>query len=162
MSCRLQTPISLLLLLFISIAVMGQSPIKLSDENPHYLEYKGKPVVLITSAEHYGAVLNLDFDFKAYLSELKSHELNLTRTFTGVYCEPPGAFKIEKNTLAPLPGKFISPWARSEQPGYRNGGNKFDLTRWDGKYFARLKEFMTAAAVQDIIVELTLFCPFYE
>jgi hypothetical protein len=162
MSGRLHTLISALLVFFVSIQVTAQSPIKLSKLNPHYLEYKGAPVVLITSAEHYGAVLNLDFNYKAYLSELKSHQLNLTRTFTGVYCEPPGAFKIEKNTLAPLPGKFIAPWARSEQAGYRNGGNKFDLTRWDGKYFARLKEFMTAAAVQDIIVELTLFCPFYE
>jgi hypothetical protein len=162
MSCRLQTLISALLVLLVSSKVTAQSPVKLSKLNPHYFEYKGTPVVLITSAEHYGAVLNLDFDYKAYLSELKSHEMNLTRTFTGVYCEPPGAFKIEKNTLAPLPGKFIAPWARSVQTGYRNGGNKFDLTRWDDKYFARLKEFMTSAAEKDIIVELTLFCPFYE
>ena len=37
-------------------------PIQLHPENPHYFLYKGKPLALITSAEHYGALLNLDFD----------------------------------------------------------------------------------------------------
>ena len=35
-------------------------PIRLHPDNPHYFQYRGKPVILITSAEHYGAVLNLD------------------------------------------------------------------------------------------------------
>ena len=28
-----------------------------------------------------------------------------------------GAFKIERNTLAPRPGRFLAPWPRSSQPG---------------------------------------------
>lgn len=154
--------LSFLVCFYLTNCLSGQSPIRLLQENPHYFEYKGKPVILITSAEHYGAVLNLDFDYKKYLGELASQNLNLTRTFSGEYCEPPGAFNIAKNTLAPLPGRFISPWARSTTSGYRNGGNKFDLTKWDEKYFERLKDFMTAAAEKNVIVEFTLFCPFYE
>src|SRR5205085_11817354 len=66
------------------------------------------------------------------------------------------------NTLAPLTGRFISPWARSSQPDYANGGNKFDLTKWDAAYFHRLRDFLTQASKHDIIVELNLFCPFYD
>jgi len=33
-------------------------PIGLHPENPHYFLWRGKATVLITSGEHYGAVLN--------------------------------------------------------------------------------------------------------
>lgn len=139
-----------------------RKPISLHAQNPHYFLYKDKPTILVTSGEHYGAVLNLDFDFIVYLDELKSKDLNLTRTFTGAYVEPQGAFNISNNTLAPLPGRFICPWQRSNETGYSNGGNKFDLKRWDETYFSRLKDFISGAEKRGIVVELALFCPFYE
>jgi len=137
-------------------------PIGLHPENPHYFRYQGKPLILVTSGEHYGAVLNLDFNFTRYLEELSSNGLNLTRVFTGSYIEPVGAFNIEKNTLAPAPDRFICPWKRSSTPGFNGGGNKFDLSSWDENYFDRLKTFMREAQQRNIVVELTLFCPFYE
>lgn len=137
-------------------------PLALHPSNPHYFVYKNKPTVLITSGEHYGAVINLDFNYKKYFDELKSDGLNMTRTFSGVYCEQPGAFNITNNTLAPLANRYVTPWARSETPGYKNGGNKFDLTKWDENYLNRLKDFFREAASRDIIVEFALFCPFYE
>ena len=102
-------------------------PIQLHPDNPHYFLWRGKPTVLITSGEHYGAVLNRAFDYKKYLKTLESYGFNLTRTFSGAYCEPIGAFKIQNNTLAPAEGEFICPWSRSKTPGYANGGYKFDL-----------------------------------
>ena len=48
------------------------------------------------------------------------------------------------------------------QPGYANGGNKFDLTQWDDAYFTRLKEFLSLRREKDVVVEVTLFCPMYE
>lgn len=144
-----------------SLAQSGR-PISLHPDNPHYFLFRDKPTILITSAEHYGAVINLDFDFLPYLDELKSKGLNNTRVFTGTYVEPKGAFNIESNTLAPTANRFIAPWARSLTPGYSGGGNKFDLTKWDAAYFTRLKDFLAEAAKRDIVVEVTLFCPFYE
>lgn len=138
------------------------APLALHPDNPRYFLWRGQPTVLITSAEHYGAVLNRDFDFVKYLDALAADGLNNTRTFTGAYCEPPGAFNIARNTLAPEPGRLLAPWARSATPGYRNGGNKFDLERWDPAYFARLKEFVAHAGRRGVVVELNLFCPFYE
>jgi hypothetical protein len=136
-------------------------PLALHPENPHYFRFRGKPTVLITSGEHYGAVLNLDFDDVKYLDTLHADGLNLTRTFTGAYVEPDGAFNITRNTLAPAPNRFICPWARSDVPGYANGGNKFDLSRWDAAYFKRLTDFVSHASQRGIIVEVNLFCPFY-
>src|SRR5213594_1358622 len=136
--------------------------LRLHPRNPHYFLFRGKPAVLITSGEHYGAVLNLDFDYVRYLDTLAKDGLNLTRTFSGAYVEPQGAFNIARNTLAPAAGRFICPWARSDTPGYANGGNKFDLTQWDDAYFKRLKDFVAQASKRRIVVEMNLFCPFYE
>ena len=143
-------------------AVAATQPLALHPENPHYFLFRGKPTAIITSGEHYGAVLNLDFDYTKYLKTLKRDGLNGTRTWSGAYCEPPEAFSIASNTLAPLNGRFVCPWARSDSPGYANGGSKFDLTRWDPGYFKRLKDFVTQAGKRGIVVELNLFCPFYE
>ena len=116
--------------LFLAAAVQAAAPIALHPDNPRYFLFRGKPTVLVTSAEHYGAVLNLDFDYAAYLETLEARGLNLTRIFTGAYMEDPTSFNIRNNTLAPAPNRLICPWARSETPGYANGGSKFDLTRW--------------------------------
>ncbi len=136
--------------------------IRLHPDNPHYFLWRGKATVLITSGEHYGAVLNSAFDYKKYFKALESLDFNLTRTFSGAYCEPVGAFKIQNNTLAPAKNRLICPWARSDQPGYANGGNKFDLTKWDPAYFKRLRDFVGEAGKRGVVVELVLFCPFYE
>ncbi|MEJ7594433.1 MAG: hypothetical protein WKF77_23100 [Planctomycetaceae bacterium] len=140
----------------------GTEPLALNADNPHYFQFRGKPTILITSAEHYGAVLNTEFDYVRYLDELSSCGLNHTRLFSGVYVEPQGAFNIARNTLAPNPGMYLAPWARSDQPGYANGGNKFDLSKWDEAYFTRLKDFLTQAGHRGIVVEVNLFCPMYE
>jgi hypothetical protein len=138
------------------------SPLALHPDNPHYFLWRGKPTVLITSGEHYGAVLNLDFDYVQYLDALAAHGLNHTRTFSGVYREIPGSFGITDNPLAPKPQRFACPWARSDQPGYFDGGMKFDLTRWDPDYFERLKDFLAQARRRGVVVEFTLFCPMYN
>ena len=133
-------------------------PLALHPDNPHYFLFRDRPTILITSAEHYGAVLNLDFDFRHYLDELHACGLNHTRLWSGTYREYPGFFGIEENTLAPEPGRYLCPWLRSTAPGNRDGGAKFDLARWDSAYFERLKAFMQEASQRGIVVEMNLFC----
>ena len=137
-------------------------PLSLHPSNPHYFLFRGKPAILIGSGEHYGAVLNLDFDYIPYLNELHSKGLNHTRTFSGTYREVPSSFGITENTLAPHPNRYLAPWARSSVPGYFDGGNKFDLSRWDEAYFRRLRDFVAQAARRGVVVEMNLFCPLYE
>ena len=145
------------------LAVDGlAAPLGLHPENPRYFRFRDKPAILVTSGEHYGAVLNLDFNYTVYLDELARHRFNLTRIFSGTYREVAGSFSITGNTLAPRAGRFLCPWARSSTSGAADGGNKFDLTRWDDRYFARLKDFMREAGQRGVVVELVLFCTMYE
>ncbi len=150
--------------LSVTLLATGQTadhaPLRLHPDNGHYLQFRGKPTVLITSGEHYGAVLNLDFDYRAYLDELRNNGLNLTRTFSGTYREVPESFGITDNTLAPE--RYLAPWARSSDPGAADGGNKFDLREFDPAYFDRLRDFVSQASQRDIVVEFVLFCPFYD
>ena len=148
-------------LLAVATTLTAADPIRLHPKNPHYFEWRGKALALITSAEHYGMVLNPDLDFKRYLETLGREGMNYTRIFSGSYVEPRGAFSIKRNNLAPGQGRFLSPWARSGEQGYAGGGNKFDLDRWDPDYLARLKGFIAEAGRHGIVVELTLFCSTY-
>ncbi len=145
-------------------SAQGSKPIALHPNNPHYFIFRGQPMVLITSGEHYGAVINPDFDYVRYLDALRAKGLNLTRIFTGSYCEHAKSipWADDQNTLAPRPGRFLAPWARSSIPGYANGGNKFDLDNWDAAYFHRLKDFCREADKRGIIVEVVLFCVMYH
>jgi hypothetical protein len=148
-------------ILLCAIASLLAQPVRLHPANPHYLEYQGKPFLVVTSAEHYGAVLNQDFDYARYLESLERDGMNYTRIFTGTYIELPGSFGIKRNTLAPARGRLLAPWARTEELGYAAGGNKFDLTRWNDAYFARLKDFVASAQRRGILVEVTLFTSTY-
>ncbi len=153
---------ALFLALLAAATLAAAEPIRLHPDNPRYFLFRGKPAVLITSGEHYGAVLNLDFDYARYLKTLAADRLNLTRTFAGPYREAPGSFHIAGNTLAPKPDRFLAPWPRTATPGAADGLGKFDLTRWNDAYFARLKAFLREAGSRGVVVEFTLFCPFYR
>ncbi|MGC2528490.1 MAG: hypothetical protein WA639_12130 [Candidatus Acidiferrum sp.] len=144
-------------------AQSGKSqPIRLHPSNPHYFLFRGKAVALITSGEHYGAVLNADFDYHKYLAALQADGLNYTRLFAGSYVEVPAkSFGILHNDLAPEPGRFLAPWARSDKPGYAGGGTKFDLQLWEPAFFARFRDFLSEAAKRGVVVEITLFSSHY-
>ena len=146
-------PASLLIALLAALppAVRAEEPIRIHPGNPHYLLWRGKPFLVVSSGEHYGAVLNGDFDWRRYLATLAREGMNYTRIFTGTYRETPGDFGIERNTLAPV--RFIAPWPEK--------GGKFDLDAWNGAYFERLRAFTAEAEKLGIAVEVTLFCSTY-
>ena len=138
----------------------SKNVIGVCEKNPHYFQYKGEEILLITAAEVYGAVINKKFDYIAYLDSLNEHGFNYTRIY-------PGAFVANSNMfggqLTVAPGvDLIVPWARSDEPGYIGGGNKFDLDQWDLEYFKRLKDFIGYAAIKDIIVEICFFNAQYD
>jgi hypothetical protein len=43
---------------FVRAEAAAPALLRVSAANPHYLEYRGRPLLLISSAEHYGAVIN--------------------------------------------------------------------------------------------------------
>jgi len=140
----------------------NKNTVQVYPENPHYLMFKGKPMILITSAEHYGAVINAEFDYRSYLAALAKYSLNYTGIYPGAYVEVEGMF-IEYNNLAPKIGQYALPWARSNEAGCWDGGNKYDLDQWSEEYFHRLKDFQAEAAKYDIVVEICFFnCQYQE
>jgi hypothetical protein len=157
-----------LLLLLLTRVALGQgdsrhfAPISLHPQNPHYFLFHDHGTVLIGSGEHYGAVLNGDFDYAKYLATLEAEGMNYTRLFGGSYVEVPAkSFGILRNDLAPASGRFVAPWARSATAGYAGGGNKFDLEKWNPEYFARLHGFLAEAERRGIVVEITFFSSQY-
>lgn len=146
-----QALLLLLLAAFLRLPLSAAEPIRVHPGNPHYLLWQGKPFIVVASAEHYGAVLNGDFDWRRYLAALAREGMNYTRIFTGTYRETPGDFGIERNTLAPV--NFIAPWLQ------RDG--RFDLESSNPAYYERLRAFVGEAEKLGIAVEVTLFCSTY-
>src|SRR5512139_2275207 len=145
----------------------GAEPIRVSRANPHYFERGGKPIVLVTSDHHYGAVIDADFDFAAFLDSLGSAGMNLTRIYPGGMFEPTDKY-VAGNPLGPRPGRQILPWARSTAPGAHPAlaepgqpSYKFDLDRWNPGYFARLRAFVEHARRKGIVVEVAFFNGMY-
>jgi len=131
------------------------SPAETKAPKGGYFEMDGKEVVLVGSSEHYGALVNADFDFIRYLDETQACGLNYVRIFSGSYRETIGSFGIFENTLAPLNVSFIAPWGNSQE-------GRYDLTKWNEEWVNRLHSFVSEADKRGITVELTLFCPFYD
>ena len=131
-------------------------PISLHPENPNYFLFQGKPTILLTSGERYGAVMNSAFDFEMYLNTLKSEGFNYTRIFIGPYSETGGNnFGITNNTMSPEPNNWLTPWVKDSK------SMKYDLSKWNTDLFKRLKMFIAKASENGIVVEVTLFTSYY-
>jgi hypothetical protein len=139
-------------------------PLRVHPVNPHYFLFRGRPTVLVGASEHYGSVINQDFDYKRYLEALAHAGLNATRAFSGTYRELESDVVAGQagNVLAPKPNRFLAPWPRTSTPGATDGLTKFDVTRWDAAYFARLKDFARTASDRGIVVEIVLFSNYYD
>jgi hypothetical protein len=155
------------IVLLLLLSPCQAEPVKVWQINPHYFFYKDKPLVLITSDHHYGAVIDRDFDFAKYLDYLSTNGMNLTRIYPGGMFEPPDKY-VSGNPLGPQPGRQILPWAKTAQTGANPAlaepnkpSYKFDLDKWNPDYFARLKDFVETANRKNIIVEVAFFNGMY-
>lgn len=143
---------------------MSEQVFAVHPRNHRCFLYRGRPFKILTSAEHYGAVLNADFDCDAYLEEMQRTGQNMTRVFT-FYREKassiPGPGPM--NTLALTPQASVMPWERVPGRGTAADGlDKFDLDRWNAAYFDRMKDFAGKCAARGVVCEITLFCNPYD
>ncbi|MCL2814707.1 MAG: glycoside hydrolase family 5 protein, partial [Oscillospiraceae bacterium] len=133
--------------------------IGLHPENPKIFEYNGKPVMLFTATEHYGAVMNRPFDYLKYLEDMRKKRINYTRLFV-LFRE----LQVPTNpysTCKPESPDYISPYRRTGPGKACDGEPKYDLNQWNDEFFFRLHEFLSTAEKYDIIVEVTLFSNTY-
>jgi cellulase (glycosyl hydrolase family 5) len=123
----------------------------------------GRALSLRTATEHYGALLNREFDYAAYLPMLAGSGSNLSRTFV-LFRELQSAIN-PYSTCKPESTAYVAPYARVDHRwGDRtalDGQPLFDLDRWDPEFFERLHDFLERAEALDVVVELTLFSNTY-
>lgn len=136
----------------------NQGPIRQFEGNPHYFFFRGKPITLMTVGEHYSSLVNRNFPYEVYFDKLQQYGLNQTRIFSGSYVGP-----ADKGSPLVFNGNrsFIAPWKWSKEQG-GHYGLKFDLNKWNPEYFKRLRDVLTSASKRDIVVEMVLFCSYYE
>jgi len=92
----------------------GAQPVRLHSRQPLTNRVSGKPTVLITSGEHYGAVLIWISITVRYLDTLRSDGLNLHANIRGQLPGGPRFFNSKAIRSLPQPTRFIAPWLRSE------------------------------------------------
>jgi len=149
----------LLVLICIGCRPLIGQVLRVHPDHPRLLEFRGEPVILKTLGEHYGSVINPDFNYIPYLNTLQAGGMNLTRVVLLGFHSNSGDFN---DTLNPSLDRFLQPWPRRTTAGYAlDGRGKWDLSSWNEAYFTRLRSFVQACSDRGIIVELTLFSTIY-
>ncbi len=151
---------AVLLTIFMPQMLQAWEPLKVHPLNSRIMEFRGRPQVLYTVAEHYGSVVNRDFDYVPYLNVMERDGMNLTRLFLAGFRHDN---RVPANDpLAPTPAAFLQPWKRSTTAGNAlDGQGKWDFSEWDDAYFTRLDAFMQDCSDRGIVVELTFFSTYY-
>jgi hypothetical protein len=140
-------------------AARGQDAVSINPENPKYLLFRGKPLLLISASEHYGSVINRPFDYEKYLEDAQAHKMTMTRTFL-LYRELQSA-RNPSSPCKPESPDFIAPFQRTGPGKAMDGEYVYDLDKWNPEYFDRLHHFLDAASKRGIVVELTVFSNTY-
>ena len=141
-------------------ALYGAEAVRLNPENPKYLLFRGKPLVLVSASEHYGSVINRSFDYEKYLDDAVEHKMTMTRTFL-LYRELQSA-RNPSSPCKPESPDYIAPFVRKGPGKAMDGEPVYDLDAWNPEYFERLHKFLDAASKRGIVVELTVFSNAYS
>ncbi|MFZ5831482.1 MAG: alpha/beta hydrolase [Planctomycetota bacterium] len=116
----------------------SDGPVRVDPQNPHYLNYRGKPIILVVSDHTWFAVTAADYDYARFFDALAANHNNFTRIY-------PGAHPVNYENQ-PL----IFPWAKSAD-------GRYDLDKWNPAYFERLHALMKYAMEKEVIVDICLF-----
>ncbi len=150
---------ALTLALASGLCAQDQHAVKIDPQNPKYLLFRGRPLLLISASEHYGSVINRPFDFEKYLDDAAAHKITMTRTFL-LYRELQSA-RNPSSPCKPESPDYIAPYVRSGPGRALDGEPIYDLDQWNPEYFERLHRFLNAASKRGIVVELTVFSNTY-
>lgn len=134
-------------------------PIRIHPQNPKIFEYQGKPLMLLTATEHYGAVINRRFDYARYLADAAAKKITLTRLFM-LFRELQGP-NNPYSTCKPESTDYVSPFPRTGPGTALDGQPKYDLDQWNPEFFERLHGFLSIAQNLGVIVEVTLLSNTY-
>jgi hypothetical protein len=135
------------------------TPIGIHPQNPKLFEFRGKPLMLLTATEHYGAVMNRPFDFERYLADTAEKGITLTRLFT-LFRELQSPIN-PYSTCKPETQDYIAPFVRTGPGRALDKEPKYDLDQPNPEFFDRLHRFLSLASDYGIIVEVVLLSNTY-
>ena len=135
------------------------SAIRIHPQNPKVFEFRGRPLVLLTASEHYGAVMNRPFRFETYLADAADKRMTLTRLFM-LFRELQTPIN-PYSTCKPESPDYIAPFERTGPGRALDQEPKFDLDRPNPEFFDRLHRFVGLASGYGIIVEVVLLSNTY-
>ena len=135
-------------------------PIRVHPENPKLFEFRGKPLVLLTATEHYGAVMNRPVQFERYLADAADKQITLTRLFT-LFRELQSPIN-PYSTCKPESPDYIAPFVRTGPGRALDKELKYDLDQPNPEFFDRLHRFLSLASHYGIIVEVVLLSNTYS
>jgi len=160
MSARTRCFARLALALASLAAMHAQDAVKIDPENPKYLLFRGKPLLLLSASEHYGSVVNRPFDYEKYLDDAQAHKMTMTRTF--LFYREQQTSRNPSSPVKPESPDFITPFQRTGPGKAMDGEPMYDLEKWNPEYFDRLHKYLDSASKHGIVVELTVFSNTYD
>lgn len=141
-------------------AASASGPLRVCKANPRYFaDASGKAILLVGSHvwNNLQDIGDTDpppaFNWNAYLDFLSRHNHNFIRLWRWELTtwDEDSDGKRRHRYCAP------HPWARTGPGLALDGKSKFDLTRFDDAYFARLRQRVASAARRGIYVSIMLF-----
>ena len=159
---------NLILILFtvgVAQAELTKGPLRICRENPRYFAEKdGKALLLVGSHVWYNLVdmgpedPPRAFDYDAYLDWMTRRNHNFMRMWAWemVQWDTHGNNPRIRNEVTTF---YVAPhpWLRTGDGKALDGKPKFDLTRFNPVYFARLRQRVDAARQKGIYVSIMLF-----
>jgi len=136
------------------------TPIRIHPDNQKLFEFRGRPLVLVTATEHYGAVMNRPFRYQRYLQDAAARGITLTRLF--VLFRELQAPTNPYSTCKPESPDYVSPFLRTGPGTAPDGQPKYDLDRTNPEFWERLHGFLGLASDLGVIVEVTLLSNTYS
>lgn len=130
-------------------------PLKVSEDNPRYFADRRGKAVYLTGSHHWANFQDVGyegfrFDYTAYLDMLEQYGHSVIRLW--VWEQAAWVPSTEDKVLInPLPYERTGPGEALD------GQPKFDLTRWNQAYFARLRERVEEAGKRGLYVMVMLF-----
>ncbi|MCA9413032.1 MAG: hypothetical protein KC944_17585 [Candidatus Omnitrophica bacterium] len=154
--------VSLVSMVAIVSSIAGApGPLTVHPVNPRYFSDGTGKAVYLTGSHVWNNFVDWgvgdpppEFDHEAFIAWLKEKNHNFVRGWVWENTR----FKETSQVTSDWRNAPI-PWARSDQPGAHDGGNKFDLTEISQDYLDRVRERCIAYGENGIYVGVMLFQP---
>jgi len=138
----------------------SMGPLRVHSQNPRYFGDGSGKVIYLTGSHTWDNLVDMGredppkpFDYNKYLDWMESYDHNFMRLWTW----EPVTWNTKANRREALLHTRPQPWLRTGPGKAKDGKPKFDLTKFNPEYFARLQNRVSAADKRGIYTAVMLF-----